>query len=101
MHTLVLRDIGELLTMAGPSPLPAARGADDRTAVAAAEAALGVVRDATLVLVNGRVHYAGPATTAPRELPVAGSVVVRSAQWAIRFGKAAWRCSRNAGNCAA
>jgi imidazolonepropionase len=77
MPTLVLRDIGELLTLTGPDALPVARGADPQTAVAAAEAALGVVHDATVVLAAGRVLYAGPAAGAPRELP--GEVTVCSA----------------------
>lgn len=79
MHTLVLRDIGELLTLNGPDALLAARDTDAKTAAVAAEAALGVVREATVVLVAGRVHYAGPAADAPsvRELP--GEVRVCSA----------------------
>lgn len=79
MHTLVLQDIGELLTLTGPDTLPIARGAQPAAAVAAAEAALGVVHDATVVLSAGQILYAGPAAFAPlpRELP--GEVTVRSA----------------------
>lgn len=79
MHTLVLRDIGELLTLTGPDALPAARSADAQTAAAAAEAALGIVRDAALVVVSGRVHYAGPAAAAPPLHALPGEVRVRSA----------------------
>lgn len=79
MHTLVLRDIGELLTLTGPDALPASRDADAQTAAAAAEAALGIVRDAVVVVVDGRVRYAGPAETAPAPGELPGEVRVRSA----------------------
>lgn len=79
MHTLVLRDIGELLTMAGPSSVAAARGADRRAAVAAAEAALGIVRDATVVVIDGHLRYAGPSADAPSVAALPGPVRVHSA----------------------
>ncbi len=79
MHTLVLRDIGELLTLTGPDAMSVARGADPATAIAAAEAALGIVRDAVVVIIKGRVHYAGPAAKAPTLSSLPGAVLVHSA----------------------
>lgn len=48
MGTLLLTDIGELLTAAGP-------------ATEGAEARLGLVHGAVVLVVDGRVRYAGPA----------------------------------------
>lgn len=76
--TFVLCDIGELVTLTGPDsvPLAAASGrsagsgaagdpAPDRAAVAAAESALGLCTDATVVVTAGQIVYAGPAAGAP------------------------------------
>jgi imidazolonepropionase len=57
MATLILKDIAELLTLTGPDGVP--------TDAAAAEAALGIVHNATVVIVDGRVVFAGPADKAP------------------------------------
>lgn len=59
MATLVLRDIAELVTAAGP--------ADATTDSTRGEAALGVVHDATVVIIDGRIAYAGAAAGAPSE----------------------------------
>lgn len=62
MSALVLRDIGELLTLlpGGPGDSPA-------------EQALGRVHDAAVVVVDGVVVYAGPAAGAPGVGVLAGS----------------------------
>ncbi len=61
MPTLVLRDIGELLTMSGPTQSSKIRAEQ----VQFAEQALGRVEDAVLIVVDGQVHYAGPSQDAP------------------------------------
>lgn len=61
MATLVLRDIGELLTMNGPAPT----GSSRTEQVARAELSLGKVEDAVLIVVDGLVHYAGSTNDAP------------------------------------
>lgn len=61
-RTRIFRDIGELITCSGP-PLVATE--DRSAAAAAAEAALGLVHDAAVVVVDGRIAYAGPAAGMP------------------------------------
>ena len=61
-RTRIFRDIGELVTCSGP-PLVATE--DRSAAAAAAEAALGLVHDAAVVVVDGRIAYAGPAAGMP------------------------------------
>lgn len=61
-RTRIFRDIGELVTTLGPV---VSATADRTEAAAAAEAALGLVHDAVVVVVDGRIAYAGPAATAP------------------------------------
>lgn len=61
-RTRIFRDIAELVTCNGP---PLAANTDRSEAAAAAEAALGLVHDAAVVVVDGRVSYAGPAALMP------------------------------------
>ncbi len=58
MPTLYLKDIAELLTLGGPPQVP-----EDPES---AEVSLGLVRNAVVVVVDGRIAYAGPAHAAPR-----------------------------------
>jgi imidazolonepropionase len=71
MATLFLGDIGELLTMSGGDEVP--------RDPAVAEAALGIVHDAAVVIVDGRVVFAGPAKDAPAKGALPGPVVQASA----------------------
>lgn len=66
MATLVLRDIGELLTLCGP-PVVGEDQAKLRRAeqVQKAELALGLVHDAVVIIVDGIIHFAGPSSDAP------------------------------------
>ncbi len=57
MATLILRDIAELVTVGGPDGVP--------RDPAAAELALGLVADAAVVVVDGRILFAGPQKEAP------------------------------------
>ena len=72
--TLIIHHIGELLTMAAPAEVPAARGA------------LGIVRDAIIVARGDRILFAGPAAefanitfeasdTPPHRIDAGGRVV--------------------------
>lgn len=65
MRTLVLSEIGQLLTMDGPDAVLASQGATPAAAGSAAERALGVVSDACVILCDGTVRYAGPRSEAP------------------------------------
>jgi len=68
MGTLVLTEIGQLLTLDGPDAVAAAQGAGlggDAEAVARAEQSLGIVADACLVICDGTVRFAGPQSEAP------------------------------------
>jgi len=69
MATLVLKDIGELLTLDG----------DEVPADAAAEASLGIIHDAVVVVVDGRVTFAGPAAAAPPRSALSPPVIEESA----------------------
>jgi imidazolonepropionase len=57
MATLILRDIAELVTLSGPDGVP--------PDPAAAELQLGLVKDAAVVVVDGRIVFAGPKKDAP------------------------------------
>lgn len=72
MATLVLRDIAELVTAAGES----ATTWDD---AAAAEAALALCHDAVVVVVDGRIVYAGPAAQAPALSSLPSPIIEHSA----------------------
>jgi imidazolonepropionase len=68
MGTLVLTEIGQLLTMDGPDAVDATLGvgrAGDAAAIARAELSLRVVTDACLVICDGTVRFAGPRDEAP------------------------------------
>jgi imidazolonepropionase len=76
MATWVLRDIGELLTAAGPTETGATRSEQ----VARAESALGLVQDATLVVIDGKIHFAGPSHEAPAIHLLPQPVMVQTAR---------------------
>ena len=71
---VLVTGIGELVTCAGPD---GATPTDDRTTPAADR--LGIVRDAAVVVADGRVAWVGPAAAAPaadRVIDVGGRAVV-------------------------
>jgi imidazolonepropionase len=61
-RTRIFRDISELITVLGPT---VAATQDRAEAASAAEAALGLVHDAAVVVVDGRIAYAGTAAELP------------------------------------
>lgn len=78
MATWVLRDIGELLTVSGPSPVRA--GTTEQEAQQQAERALAVVHDATLIVSDGKVLFAGPSSDSPALHLLPQPVLVQSAR---------------------
>lgn len=74
--TLVLADIGELLTMAGPKP-----GLGTRTEqIKNAEVALGRIENAVVVIVDDTIYFAGPASLAPPAHLLPQPVTVKTAR---------------------
>lgn len=68
MGTLVLTEIGQLLTLDGPDAVDLMRSQGQETdaaAMACAQQSLQLVSDACLMICNGTVRYAGPRRDAP------------------------------------
>ncbi len=68
MSAVILTDIGELLTMAGPA-----------TTAEKPEAMLGRCQDAEVAIVDGVVVYAGPRSAGPQAHELRGEVRIHSA----------------------